>query len=239
MDQFITDERIGLRYDLIGDYYLIAGEDEPEGQEPNWRMGPTAFAASQEESSCAILSSDQQEVKRILLVCVAPVNALCTRRGVSIINRDSSIAAVESPGLPHFVNTACVLTYIFEGSCIFGKNRFQQPAHILCRIARRVFRLFYVFMVFINSLERGISPISVIPAEQNAHRQFARRIVAAMIVDGSLNVGFGKRNFRFRDFCGYFPDSLARVFYHLPHHASDLIILSLMNIFYSLKKVYL
>ena len=32
MEQFVTDERIGLRYELIGDYYLIAGEDEPEGR---------------------------------------------------------------------------------------------------------------------------------------------------------------------------------------------------------------
>ena len=26
MEQFVTDERIGLRYELVGDYYLIAGE---------------------------------------------------------------------------------------------------------------------------------------------------------------------------------------------------------------------
>ena len=31
MEEFITDERTGLRYELVGDYYLIAGEDEPEG----------------------------------------------------------------------------------------------------------------------------------------------------------------------------------------------------------------
>ena len=30
--KFITDERTGLRYELVGDYYLIAGEDEPEGR---------------------------------------------------------------------------------------------------------------------------------------------------------------------------------------------------------------
>ena len=29
MEEFITDERTGLRYELVGDYYLIAGEDEP------------------------------------------------------------------------------------------------------------------------------------------------------------------------------------------------------------------
>ena len=31
MEKFITDERTGLQYELVGDYYLIAGEDEPEG----------------------------------------------------------------------------------------------------------------------------------------------------------------------------------------------------------------
>ena len=31
MEEFITDERTGLRYELVGDYYPIAGEDEPEG----------------------------------------------------------------------------------------------------------------------------------------------------------------------------------------------------------------
>ena len=32
MEKFITDERTGLRYELVGDYYLIAGEEEPEGR---------------------------------------------------------------------------------------------------------------------------------------------------------------------------------------------------------------
>ena len=33
MEKYITDERTGLKYELVGDYYLIAGEDEPE-EEP-------------------------------------------------------------------------------------------------------------------------------------------------------------------------------------------------------------
>ena len=33
MDKYITDERTGLKYELVGDYYLIAGDEEPE-QEP-------------------------------------------------------------------------------------------------------------------------------------------------------------------------------------------------------------
>lgn len=32
MERFVTDERTGLKYELVGDYYLIAGDDEPEGQ---------------------------------------------------------------------------------------------------------------------------------------------------------------------------------------------------------------
>ena len=30
MERFVTDERTGLKYELAGDYYLIAGEDGPE-----------------------------------------------------------------------------------------------------------------------------------------------------------------------------------------------------------------
>lgn len=29
MDKYITDERTGLKYELVGDYYFIAGDDEP------------------------------------------------------------------------------------------------------------------------------------------------------------------------------------------------------------------
>ena len=32
MEKFITDQRTGLRYELVGDYYLIAGENEPKGK---------------------------------------------------------------------------------------------------------------------------------------------------------------------------------------------------------------
>ena len=30
MKKYITDERTGLRYELVGDYYFIAGDDGPE-----------------------------------------------------------------------------------------------------------------------------------------------------------------------------------------------------------------
>ncbi len=34
MERFIMDERTGLKYELVGDYYLIAGNDEPEEDQP-------------------------------------------------------------------------------------------------------------------------------------------------------------------------------------------------------------
>ena len=33
MEKYITDERTGLSYELVGDYYLIAGEGEPEQEQ--------------------------------------------------------------------------------------------------------------------------------------------------------------------------------------------------------------
>ena len=33
MEKYITDERTGLRYELVGDYYLITGDDEPEEEQ--------------------------------------------------------------------------------------------------------------------------------------------------------------------------------------------------------------
>ena len=34
MERFVTDERTRLKYELVGDYYRIAGEDEPEEYQP-------------------------------------------------------------------------------------------------------------------------------------------------------------------------------------------------------------
>ena len=34
MERFVTDERTGLKYELVGDYYLIAVDDEPEENQP-------------------------------------------------------------------------------------------------------------------------------------------------------------------------------------------------------------
>ena len=34
MEKYIADERTGLKYELVGEYYLIAGDDEPEEEQP-------------------------------------------------------------------------------------------------------------------------------------------------------------------------------------------------------------
>ncbi len=34
MEKYITDERTGMKYELVGDYYLIAGDDGPEENQP-------------------------------------------------------------------------------------------------------------------------------------------------------------------------------------------------------------
>lgn len=34
MERFVMDERTELKYELVGDYYLVAGDDEPEEYQP-------------------------------------------------------------------------------------------------------------------------------------------------------------------------------------------------------------
>lgn len=33
MEKYITDESTGLKYELVGDYYLIAGDNKPEEEQ--------------------------------------------------------------------------------------------------------------------------------------------------------------------------------------------------------------
>ena len=34
LEKYITDEKTGLKYELVGDYYFLAGDDEPEENRP-------------------------------------------------------------------------------------------------------------------------------------------------------------------------------------------------------------
>lgn len=39
LPKYKTDERTGIKYELVGDYYLIAGDDEPEDNRSIGRWG--------------------------------------------------------------------------------------------------------------------------------------------------------------------------------------------------------
>ena len=58
MEKHITDERIGLNYKLVGDYYLIAGEDESE-QKPIGIWG---------QRHCNFLREHKQAIYSALLI---------------------------------------------------------------------------------------------------------------------------------------------------------------------------
>ena len=53
LPKFITDERTGLTYELCGDYYIIAGEDEPE-REPIgvWGQRHLSYIQKHSKSFC-------------------------------------------------------------------------------------------------------------------------------------------------------------------------------------------
>ena len=34
LEKYITDEKTGLKYELVGDYYFLAGDEEPEEHRP-------------------------------------------------------------------------------------------------------------------------------------------------------------------------------------------------------------
>ena len=60
MEKYITDERTGLQYELVGDYYLIAGDDEPdEEQKPIgiWGSVITSIYAATNKLLCQACKS--------------------------------------------------------------------------------------------------------------------------------------------------------------------------------------
>lgn len=65
MEKYITDERTGLKYELVGDYYLIAGDDEPE-QEPIGIWGQRHVRYLREAPPCAICQpADKRQNERL------------------------------------------------------------------------------------------------------------------------------------------------------------------------------
>ena len=58
MEKYITDERTGLKYELVGDYYLIAGDEELE-QEPIGMWG---------QRHCKYLREHNHAIYSVLLI---------------------------------------------------------------------------------------------------------------------------------------------------------------------------
>ena len=60
MEKFITDERTGLRYELVGDYYLIAGE------QTNRDMGTATLAVSETAPQGTLFrTADKRKAERL------------------------------------------------------------------------------------------------------------------------------------------------------------------------------
>ena len=45
MEKYITDERTGLKYELVGDYYIIAGDDETDEEKSQSGYGDSDIFA--------------------------------------------------------------------------------------------------------------------------------------------------------------------------------------------------
>lgn len=55
LPKYKTDERTGIKYELIGDYYFIAGDgEEPEDKRPIGRWGENARRLSQEKQKACV-----------------------------------------------------------------------------------------------------------------------------------------------------------------------------------------
>ena len=62
MEKFITDERTGLIPELVGDYYLVTGDEEPE-LEPIGIYGqrrPSALSSSEQTMLISLSVCDRQ-----------------------------------------------------------------------------------------------------------------------------------------------------------------------------------
>ncbi len=52
MEKYITDEHTGLKYELVGDYYLIAGDDERKKGSQSGHGGSGTSAISRSIAVC-------------------------------------------------------------------------------------------------------------------------------------------------------------------------------------------
>ncbi len=52
MEKYIIDERTGLKYELMGEYYYLAGDDDPEEHHPIGKWGELRRQYLREHKRC-------------------------------------------------------------------------------------------------------------------------------------------------------------------------------------------
>ena len=75
MEKYIADERTGLKYESVGDYYLIAGEDEPEEERSIgiWGQRHLRYLKKHRRVRYAnLLTNGISAISRSIAVCAMP-----------------------------------------------------------------------------------------------------------------------------------------------------------------------
>ena len=66
MEKYITDEHTGLKYELVGDYYLVAGDDEPEERPIGiWGCGCPVDTSAKGRSTDRAGRRDQRHLRHL------------------------------------------------------------------------------------------------------------------------------------------------------------------------------
>ena len=65
MKKYITDERTGMKYELVGDYYFLAGDNEPEEHRPIgiWGCGCPVDTSAEGGSTDRAGRQDQRHLR--------------------------------------------------------------------------------------------------------------------------------------------------------------------------------
>lgn len=61
MEKYITDERTGLQYELVADYYLVSGDDEPAERHIGiWGQCHLQYLKQHHKTVCAELLTNEK-----------------------------------------------------------------------------------------------------------------------------------------------------------------------------------
>jgi len=78
MEKYIIDEKTGLKYELVGDYYFLAGDDEPEEHRPIgiWGCGCPADTSAEGRSTDRAGRRDRRHLRYLMQCKKATYTAL-------------------------------------------------------------------------------------------------------------------------------------------------------------------